>query len=127
MFQYAKVDIFYYSACTDNCQSCDSNGADQCDSGQCKSGYYLKNEGNTCESEFIIYLSSHYLKMILHCLPKCHSDSSVVIALQCKFRDPSLNQTHNCVCENFPREQFLISLSIYIYRERERERERDLY
>jgi len=90
------IFVFYYLACAENCKVCNTNG--ECEAGQCDSGYYFDNSDNTCKGEFIIYLTSHYLKISPHCLPKGHFDSSVVIALH---EDQSLNQTHTSVCGMF--------------------------
>ena len=44
----------YILACDGNCESCDTNGANKCDAGQCRDPYAL-DSSNVCRGEYPSY------------------------------------------------------------------------
>ena len=48
---HITIKICYFVACDPNCDKCDTNGATNCDSDGCKSGFLFNSGTKKCDGE----------------------------------------------------------------------------
>ncbi|CAD5126277.1 DgyrCDS14434 [Dimorphilus gyrociliatus] len=69
--------------CDPNCKSCETNGKDKCDSGQCNSGYFLDSSNQKCYKNKVGCLTSVRSNEKIIC-SSCNTATSILLNGECK-------------------------------------------